>query len=108
MISLTPTTWNILGLGVATAYASLGLAAMLLPHQVAGILGFRAATQGNGKPDVPGMMGFIGARDLSIAGALFVFARDGANQEMGTVILSSMILCVFDVFIVWRNGKRLE
>lgn len=108
MISLEPTTWNTLGLGIATAATSLGLAAMLLPHQTSGMLGFRALGGAGGKSDVSGMMGFIGARDLSIAAALFIFGRDGSNREMGTLMLSSLFFCFVDVYIVWNNGRRLE
>lgn len=110
----TPSTWNTLGLGVATCYATLGLSAALVPHRTAALLGFRVSGGPAGNPDgyddnVPGMMAFIGARDLSIAAALFAFGGDGGgNREMGTLILSTMILCTVDVCVAWRNGKRLE
>lgn len=50
-------------------------------------------------------MVWIGARDLSIAAALFAFYYEDKPREMGTLILSGMILCVVDTITLW-NFRR--
>lgn len=100
--------WNTLGLGVAASFAALGAGAMAFPHLTADVFGLRALAEGSGRADVPAVISLIGARDLSIATALFALGRAGREKEMGTVILSTMLLCAVDVYVVWRNGKYRE
>lgn len=52
---------------------------------------------------VPLLMPLLGARDVSIAAALFALGWSGKTREMGTVILGGMILCVADVAVVWKE-----
>ncbi|KIX94436.1 uncharacterized protein Z520_09822 [Fonsecaea multimorphosa CBS 102226] len=47
-------------------------------------------------------MALLGARDLSIGIALAKFGADGKLRDMGTLILSGMVLCVVDVYHIWR------
>lgn len=99
-------TWHTLGLAVATNLAGLGLAAILSPHRTANLFGFRAALSGN-TADVPAMMSLVGARDLSLAIMLFSLARTGLHREMGTLILSGMVVCATDIYVVWRRKNWL-
>lgn len=45
----------------------------------------------------------LGARDLSIAAALFTLHRQGLYSEVGTVILGGMLLCAADTVAVWKK-----
>ncbi|KIW31899.1 uncharacterized protein PV07_03487 [Cladophialophora immunda] len=47
-------------------------------------------------------MALLGARDLSIGLALAKFGTDSKLHEMGTLILAGMVLCVVDVYHIWR------
>lgn len=107
MAPINASTWNTLGLCVATTYATLGASTIFFPWLTAETLGFRSLLE-HAKADVPGVMGFIGGRDLSIGLAIFVLGRAGRNREMGTLILSSMFLCAIDTYVFWANGKRFE
>lgn len=107
MASSTPSAWNNLGLGVAAAYASLGTASFLSPTFVCQQLGFRSLT-GSAQDDTASVLAFIGARDLSFSIAIIALSRARRYQEMGTVISSTMLFCVVDLFVLWRNGKRAE
>lgn len=103
----TPSAWKNLGLGVAAAYASLGTASFINPTFVSKQLGFRSLIS-NAQDDATGLLAFIGARDLSFSIAIIALSRAGKYQEMGTIISSTMLFCVVDLFILWRNGKRAE
>lgn len=103
MAYLQPSTWRTLGLSVAVSYAGLGIFDILLPHQ--------AANHFFGLPPsdpVTRLMPLLGARGLSIAAALFAFARQGKNPEMGVVILAGTILCLWDAVAIWQaQGPQL-
>jgi hypothetical protein len=47
-------------------------------------------------------MRWVSCRDLSIAAALFALYYQNKPSEMGTIILSGMILCVTDCVLVYR------
>nr|XP_036581494.1 uncharacterized protein CTRU02_08544 [Colletotrichum truncatum]KAF6789845.1 hypothetical protein CTRU02_08544 [Colletotrichum truncatum] len=105
MASLQPSTWRLLGLSVAASYTALGAIDCLIPHRAAeeffGIEPYGSTTA------VSILMPLLGARDISIAAALFALARQHRGREMGTVILAGTILCVADVVVLWRRkGPR--
>lgn len=109
MTSISPSTWNTLGLGVATSFAALGLVTFLVPYRTAEMFGFRAALQNHGsRVDVPGILSLVGARDLSIAAALFALGTSGRDREMGTAILSTMILSTVDIYVAWQRKQTKE
>lgn len=114
-MSLTPSTWRVLGLSVAAGYTSLGLFAILFPRRAASE--FFALPE----PSAPGreedkeasatvslVLPLLGARDLSIAAALCTFASLGKWRDFGTVVLTGTILCIADSVVIWRRrGSRL-
>lgn len=106
---LSASTWNTLGLGVAVSLAGLGSMTWLLPHRAAETFGFNAALKDQGaRAEVPGLMSLAAARDLSLATAMIVLGVAGQNREMGVVLLSTMVVCGWDTYVVWRNNKRRE
>lgn len=121
MTILEPSTWHVLGLSVAVSYIGLGILTYALP-QTSGKILFdipdTATGLSNKKTDEPHLspdiaavtlaLPLLGARDLTIATALFVFSWEGKTREMGTLILAGTILCVADVITVWqRKGAGL-
>lgn len=50
----------------------------------------------------------IGGRDLALAASMFVLARENRSRELGTVILSTLVVCLPDLYLVWRNRKYPE
>lgn len=114
-------TWHMLGLSVAFSYAGLGLLQCVLPRFAAKTLLDVGSPRGGGSSNnnskrtdigtgrtpeeatVPLVMPLLGARDLTIAAALFAFSWEGKTREMGTLILAGTILCVADVAAVWRR-----
>jgi hypothetical protein len=135
LTTLQPSTWHALGLGVAANWAILGLSAMTWPHRTAALFGCgpengstSAALAGTNMPadanksadgtdddgggaaavDVPGLVTLVGCRDLTFSAALFALGYNGRTREMGTVILSTMVVCAVDVFVVWRRRKLSE
>ena len=92
-----PPLWRILGLSVAAGYAGLGSYAAFLPLTSSTQVGLRSGTStADSDKNISTAMLWIGARDFSIAAALFAFYYQDKPAEMGTVILSGMILCVVD------------
>ncbi|OAQ83509.1 hypothetical protein PCL_05401 [Purpureocillium lilacinum] len=112
-ISLSPSTWNSLGLGVAATWAALGLAGGLRPAAAADLFGITAlgsGGRGDGKSgaDRDSMIGFagvLGSRDMTIALTLLYLGRAGRNADMGAVILSTMTITAVDIWLVWRKKK---
>ncbi|UNI21180.1 hypothetical protein JDV02_007192 [Purpureocillium takamizusanense] len=110
-ISLSPATWNSLGLGVAATWAALGIAGGLRPAAAADLFGITALGSGGrgdykSGADRDSMVGFAGvlaSRDATIALALLYLGRAGRNADMGAVILSTMTVTVVDVWLVWRK-----
>ncbi|OAP60822.1 hypothetical protein AYL99_05824 [Fonsecaea erecta] len=124
-MDLSPSTWRVLGLSVAATYIGLGTFAITCPVLAGQGFGLypRAPAPGtNANPTkssttppahanadvadhaaaVTTSMALLGARDLSIGLALAKFGADGQLREMGTVILAGMVLCVVDVYQIWR------
>ncbi|KAH7254612.1 hypothetical protein B0J15DRAFT_494686 [Fusarium solani] len=91
MVSLSPSTWNTLGLGVAAGWATLGLVGF-----------FQQLDQ------LSSMALILGSRDFSIATALFMLGRAGRNEEMGTLILSTLVICGADIYLVWKAKRYAE
>jgi uncharacterized protein DUF4267 len=121
MTILETSSWHLLGLSVAVSYAGLGLLQCALPRFAAKtLLDVGSQQPGNNKrtdavtgratedTTVPLVMPLLGARDLTIAAALFTFSWQDKTREMGTLILAGTILCVADVAAVWkRQGSVL-
>lgn len=115
MTALQSSTWHSLGLSVAASYTGLGLLQCFVPQTTAKILfdipttettPSKKADVARANPDstvVALVTPLMGARDLTIAAALFAFSREGKTREMGTLILAGTILCVADVLAVWKR-----
>lgn len=48
-------------------------------------------------------MVLLGVRDWSIGLAIGWFWLRGEGRSMAVVILSGMVLCVADIFVIWRR-----
>ncbi|KAL7821417.1 hypothetical protein V8C44DRAFT_314511 [Trichoderma aethiopicum] len=113
-------TWNSLGLSVAATFAVLGSSALFDMKRTAELFSLQPPPRkrrlrseeeedddgGGGSSRVVAIL--VGSRDLTMATALIALHRAGMRDAMGTVILSSMGICVADLYIVWRAGKKLE
>lgn len=98
-----PPLWRALGLSVAIGYAGLGSYAAFMPITSATDLGIRRKDSApESDKGVRQAMLWIGARDISIATALASFYYQDKPREMGTVILSGMILCTVDCVSVYQ------
>jgi len=122
---LSPSTYQALGLSVGAGYTILGAFATLFPSTAArtffnlgnGVALWpynnnHASSTTPAKPAVPStatddavhsLMRLLGARDLSIAAAIFALDWQQKYDAVGTVILAGMGLCLADVLAVWRR-----
>ena len=108
--SVSPTTWNTLGLGVAGSWVVLSSLATFAPHRTARLFGITALSDGD-KADHESALGFsgvVGSRDLTIGLAMYWLARKGRNDELGTLILSTMCVCAVDLALVLRRKSYGE
>ncbi|MCJ1442789.1 MAG: hypothetical protein MMC23_003286 [Stictis urceolatum] len=109
-------TWRTLGLSVAASYTIFGSYLLSSPTHAGHLLGIRspsgAVHHSNpsapvADPVVPAMR-LLGARDLSLAVALFMFDYHQKPVSMGMLISSSVVLCLADFWWVARaKGRRL-
>ncbi len=106
MPALQPSTWRVLGLGVAVGYTSLGLFEVLYPVLVGkGLLVIEPGRNAGLDALEVLVAPMMGVRDLSIAAALYVFYHARRYREMGVVIVAGTLLCVIDsVAIRVRKG----
>lgn len=120
-MDVSPSTWRVLGLSVAVTYMGLGSFAIAGPVHAGKLFGLYPEDSSPSSTDKPSTiiqetekaehadaicssMTLLGARDLSIGIALAALHYQGGNQKaMGTVILSSMVLCAVDVYEIWRR-----
>ncbi|KAH0525313.1 hypothetical protein TsFJ059_007698 [Trichoderma semiorbis] len=111
---ISASTWNSLGLSVAATFAILGSSALFDKKRTAELFSLEPLSTSDEKPKDGGansssLVGLlVGSRDLTMAATLFALHRAGQTDAMGTVILSSMIICAADVYIVWKGKKRAE
>lgn len=129
MASLTqesfPSIWRVLGLSVAAGFAGLGTYAMskyspgrnvyprpelmrfnaVMPVRCASAHGLRPKVEPEGDEFASRAMSWIGVRDVSIGASLLWFYYQGKPAEMGTVIMSGMIVCVADVYLVYQHRQ---
>ncbi|KAL7944429.1 hypothetical protein V8C42DRAFT_326752, partial [Trichoderma barbatum] len=109
---ISPSTWNSLGLSVAATFAILGSSALVDSKRTAELFSLEPQTSGEKPKHVgtsPSLVAIlVGTRDLTMATTLFALHRAGQMDAMGTVILSSMVICAADVYIVWRGEKWAE
>jgi hypothetical protein len=114
-MDLSPSTWRALGLSVAANFIGLGTYAIAVPVQAAKVFGvYPESTQSRSDDKVhltdknkhakaaTVSMKLLGARDISIGLAIAVFGYQHNQRAMGTVILSALILCVADVYEIWK------
>ncbi|KAL7822541.1 hypothetical protein V8C26DRAFT_389238 [Trichoderma gracile] len=108
-------TWNSLGLSVAATCAIFGSSALFDMKRTAELFSPQPSTaesrDDHGGPSSSSdrvVAILVGSRDLTMATTLVALHRAGMRDAMGTVILCSMGVCVADVYIVWRAGKRVE
>lgn len=107
-LALQPSTWRLLGLGVAAGYASFGTFETLFPSRAAKELLDIDDTDPKIKDTVSSVFPLLGARDFTIAAALYTFYHTRKDKEMGAVILAGTILCAADtVAIGFRKGWGL-
>jgi len=106
MFDLQPSTWRLLGLGVAAGYAALGAFAILVPAQAAkGLLAIEPKKSAEADEAVSLVFPLLGARDVSIAAALFVLHHAKWDRAMGVLIVTGTILCAADTVAVgYRKG----
>ncbi|KAL6404875.1 hypothetical protein AUP68_11707 [Ilyonectria robusta] len=108
MASASSSTWSSLGLGVAVTWVTLGLVGIFQPARSAQIFGVSSPTEPSGKADNTGIAVILGSRDFAVAAALFALHEAGKHEEMGTVILSTMIICGADIYLAWKAKRGLE
>lgn len=100
-----PNTWRVLGLSVAASYAGLGTLPLIMPITMAREFGLLPKASPDAETFATRAMAWIGVRDLSVAAALFTFYYQEKPREMGTVILSGMILCAGDCLLVYSRRQ---
>ncbi|KAK5455172.1 hypothetical protein LTS15_005892 [Exophiala xenobiotica] len=114
-MDLSPSTWHALGLSVAASFIGLGTYAIATPVQAAKVFGvYPEGTQSRSDNKAyqtdkdkhakaaTVSMKLLGARDLSLGLAIASFGYQHNQRAMGTVILSALILCVVDVYEIWK------
>lgn len=107
MTWLSPSTWNRLGLGVAATWVALGCIGIFQPVHTAEIFGVTSRDSDTNETNYRAMGLLLGSRDVAIAAALFILGRAGRNREMGAVILSTLIICATDIYLV-RQSRRYQ
>lgn len=108
--SLSPTTWNTLGLGVASSWVVLSSLATFSPHRTAALFGITVLSdsQTADHESTLGFSGLLGSRDLAIGLAMYFLAKKGRNDELGTLILSTLCICAADIGLVLRRKSYGE
>jgi len=114
-MDLSPSTWRVLGLSVAATYIGLGTNAIAAPVQTAKVFGVYPEGTPSASDDKVYLtdkdkhakaatmsMKLLGVRDVSIGLAIAVFGYQDNQRAMGTVILSGLVLCVVDVYEIWK------
>lgn len=99
-----PSTWRILGLGLATTIAALGTGSLISPLRAADGLGVTPQSE-DGRSMVAKTMIFLGARDLCLASSLFWFDYLGSQKAMGVITTSAIVIYVLDIWIA-AQGPR--
>ncbi|CAM1505969.1 Fc.00g116060.m01.CDS01 [Cosmosporella sp. VM-42] len=89
-------------------WVTLGLFGIFQFSRFAEIFGVSSSPSDRNKDSETGVALLLGSRDLTFATALFALGRTGKNDEMGTVILSSMIICAADVYLMWKRRRYAE
>lgn len=104
-MAISPSTWKLLGLSVAAGYTWLGSWALFAPRH--GAETFFHPTPSSAESlhagDVERYMPMLGARDLSMAFAMFWMAREDNWRGVGQMILAGMGLCATDAYVTWRS-----
>ena len=101
-----PPLCRVLGLSVAAGYTSLGSYAAFAPVSSAKVFGLRAPESTPATEErMSAALAWIGARDISIAVALLALDYQRNPKAMGTLILSSMILCLTDSYFIVKARR---
>jgi len=101
-----PNVWRALGLSVAAGYVGLGTMGLLIPVKLAENHGLKPSGP-DAEKFATTTMTWISVRDLSIGAALLAFYYQEKPREMGTLILSGMILCAADSILIYRHRTDL-
>ena len=117
-MSLSPSTWRVLGLSVATSYIGLGTFALTAPTLAAKAFGLYPSftvspaaseptalnkAEASHARSITTSMTLLAVRDFSIGLALFAFDYQRNLHAVGTLILSGVVLCAADVFVIWKQ-----
>ncbi|KAF7560255.1 hypothetical protein G7046_g3886 [Stylonectria norvegica] len=109
MASVLSCTWNTLGLGVATTWVALGLVGIFQPARSAELFGVHCSKgDDDSRNSETGIAIMFGSRDLTIATILFALGKSGRDDEMGTAIFSTMIICATDIYLAWKTKRYIE
>ncbi|CEJ94288.1 hypothetical protein VHEMI09829 [[Torrubiella] hemipterigena] len=100
-------SWNALGLGVAASFAFLGTVSVAQPSVAEDLFGVAKmqAPSPVRQLDSHSFSILLGGRDMAIGVSIFLLAREGNTKSMGTVILSTLCVCLPDLYLVWRNKR---
>lgn len=102
MSYLQPATWRVLGLSVAATYTGIGLYEMLMPRKASrNFMDIPKKKTPESEETAGQLWPLIGARDLSMAAAMYTFYFTGQDRELGVVILSGNFFCVVDTVALW-------
>lgn len=103
-------SWNALGLGVAASFAFLGTVSVVQPSVAEDLFGVAKmqAPSPVRQLDSHSFSILLGGRDMAIGVSIFLLAREGNTKSMGTVILSTLCVCLPDLYLVWRNKRYQE
>ncbi|KAH8881659.1 hypothetical protein GQ53DRAFT_832161 [Thozetella sp. PMI_491] len=98
---LQPSTWRLLGLSVGMGYVFFGTFEIVYPAKAGKeILDIPKKPSPEASEMVSLLAPLMGARDLSIAAAIFTFYAFGQGREMGVVIVAGTVLCVADAVAI--------
>ena len=106
MVQVSSSYQNYLGLSVGATFAFLGSIGFIAPARLHDLFDDDPSSAATNK--VSGLAYVVASRDLTLAAIIINFGLNGQRKEMGTVILSTMMLCAIDVWIVLRKKKYLE
>lgn len=105
-MTISPSTWKLLGLSVAAGYATLGSWMLLAPRNAAErfFAPKPSSAESLHSGDLERYVPMLGARDLSMALAMGWYAYEKNWRAMGQMILAGMLLCGADAWATW-NAK---
>ena len=100
---LSHSTRGRVGLGLSTVFLGLGTLSLFAPNAAADALNVRPTTP-EGQTITKKAMGFLGVRDVAVAGSLLWFYRGNQLKEMGVLMSSWTLVCVVDTYIAAQDA----